>query len=149
MKRILILALVAVAYLATGHADNDRSQTRPATADEVAFCLANLDTLGPASGDCRTVPLTGPLYEDDPWGRWDCRTMGNRTCGDGAGNLTIWFDVDGELQGFDVNDPHRPGCFMEPSTTAVGYEVIRYSRISGRGAPEYIGDPLGFEIPCP
>lgn len=38
---------------------------------------------------------------------------------------------------------------MEPSNTPDGWEIIFYSRISGRGAPEYIGDPLGFEVRCP
>lgn len=161
MKRVLILALVLVGFLtAAGQAaDNGRATTsttsttvattRAATTDEAAFCLAHLETLGPITGDCNVVPVGGTLYEDDPWGRWDCRTMGNRTCGDGAGNLTIWFEIDGALQGFDINDPHRPGCFVEPSTTVAGYEVIAYSRISGRGAPEYLGDPLGFEVRCP
>lgn len=42
--------------------------------------------------------------------------------------------------------PDRPGCFVEPSNTAAGFEVIFYSHISGRAD---IGDPLGFEVRCP
>lgn len=76
------------AYLARGTA----TATRQATAGEERFCLANL---GPNTGSCSRVPLFGTPYEDDPWGRWDCRTMGNRQCGD------------------------------------------------------LLGDPLGFEVPCP
>lgn len=118
---------------------------RAATADEERFCLDNLELLGPASGDCSRVPLFGTLYEDDPWGRWDCRIMGNRQCGD----LLFFAAADGRLVGFHINDPHRPGCFVEPSSVRGGFEIIGFSRISGRGAPEYMGDPLGFEVPCP
>lgn len=160
MKRLTAIILVAIVLASCGDEFRRSSRrpptttttvatTRAASADEANFCLAHLDTLGPITGDCNVVPVGGTLFEDDPWGRWDCRTMGNRTCGDGAGNLTIWFEVDGTLSGFDVDDPHRPGCFVEPSNTPEGYEVIFYSRISGRGPPEFIGDPLGFEVRCP
>lgn len=119
---------------------------RLATLEEEGFCLAHFDTLGPVTGDCLLVPVDG-LYsveEDDPWGRWDCHTMGNHTCGD-----LIFFNLGGELHGFDVNAPDRPTCFVEPSSTPAGFEVIFYSNMSGRGAPEYLGDPLGFEVNCP
>lgn len=142
---IILMVVAGVLTLTAGAT----SEHRLATPAEAAFCEAHLETLGPITGDCLVVPKVGTIHEDDPWGRWDCRTMGNHTCGDGAGNLTIWFEVDGALQGFDVNDPHRPGCFVEPSDTPEGYDVIHYSRISGRGPPEYIGDPLGFEVRCP
>lgn len=156
MKRVPILALVLVGFLtAAGQAaDNGRATTsttsttvattRAATADEASFCLAHLETLGPITGDCNVVPLGGELFEDDPWGRWDCRTMGNHICGD-----LIFFNIGGELHAYDLNAPDRPGCFMEPSNRRQGWEIIFYSRISGRGAPEYIGDPLGFEVGCP
>ena len=118
--------------------------TRPASAAEAAFCEANLELLGPITGDCGIVPLAGGIEEDDPWGRWDCRTMGNNICG-----TTIFFDMDGEWRGFALNDRHRPACFVEPSNTPAGFEIIFYSRMSGRGAPEHLGDPLGFEVRCP
>lgn len=147
----LLVELVAVCsiLLPTRSVTSTVASTRAATPDEAAFCLAHLEDFGPVTGDCNVVPIGGTLYEDDAWGRWDCRTMGNRVCGDGAGNLTIWFEIGGTLSGFDVNDPHRPGCFVEPADTPEGYDVIFYSRISGRGAPEFIGDPLGFEVRCP
>lgn len=87
------------------------------------------------------APSTTIITEDDP--RWDCRTMGNFICGDGHGNLTIWFQEGDGLAGYDVNDPHRPGCFVEPSNTPEGHETIYYAYISDRT------DPLGFEVPCP
>lgn len=42
---------------------------------------------GPADGICHTMPV-GPIYEDDPWGRWDCATMGNFICGPNEADLT-------------------------------------------------------------
>jgi hypothetical protein len=96
----------------------------------------------PAPRSSTTTTTTTTINEDDP--RWDCRTMGNHQCG-----TTLYFNLDGELYGFDVNAPDRPGCFVEPSNTKAGYEVVFYSRISGRGAPEFLGDPLGFEVTCP
>jgi hypothetical protein len=107
-------------------------------------------TLKSDRGARRALPTTTStvaIVEGDEG--WDCKTMGNHICGDGSGNLTIWFTIDGSLQGFDINDPHRPGCFIEPGNTETGYEIIFYSRISGRGAPEFIGDRLGFEVRCP
>lgn len=164
MKR-LALALLAGAIIFGSTADARPTRTtttttttvvapvtptlRLATLEEEGFCLAHLDILGPVTGDCLLVPVDdSSLTEDDPWGRWDCRTMGNRICGDGAGNLTIYFDFGGELYGFDVNAPDRPACFVEPSPTAAGYRITFYSQMSGRGAPEYLGDPFGFEANC-
>lgn len=34
---------------------------------------------GPADGICSTMPAE--IHEDDPWGRWNCATMGNQLCG--------------------------------------------------------------------
>ena len=64
--------------------------------------------------------------------------MGNRICGN-----TIYFRINRKLQGFDLNDPNRPGCFVEPSNVSRGYEVIYYSRTSDRS------ETLGFEVRCP
>ncbi len=137
------------------------STTRPAYPYEARFCQDNYDQLGPITGDCTVVPLAGyvtpdgtvldgSIQEDDPYGRWDCRTMGNHVCGDENGNLTLYITyADGNIHGFELSAPDRPGCFMEPSNTRAGYEVIFYTHISGRGAPEFIGDPLGFEVNCP
>lgn len=114
------------------------ASTRPATAGEAAFCQANYEQLGPITGDCHKVPLAGGIEEDDPWGRWDCRTMGNHVCGS-----TIYFNLAGQLHGFDLNAPDRPGCFAEPSATHAGFEVIWYGRISAHT------DEFGFEVNCP
>lgn len=151
-RRAVIAAFAAAALAGCAGASGREARVvpttvpvdRPATELEEHFCQENFELLGPSSGDCSRVPLNAVLYEDDPWGRWDCRIMGNRQCGD-----VLWFDLDGTLQGFDINDPHRPGCFIEPSNTETGWEIIFYSRISGRGAPEFLGDPLGFEVRCP
>jgi hypothetical protein len=154
LRRAVLAAFAAAAMTAcgaggvNGRAARVTSTTvpvdRPATEDERSFCEAHFDVLGPINNDCSRVVLAGEIQEDDPWGRWDCRVMGNRQCGS-----TLWFTVEGMLQGFDINDPHRPGCFVEPSNVVAGFEIIHYSRISGRGAPEFIGDPLGFEVRCP
>lgn len=57
------------------------SEFRPATEYEEHVCQENtIRGDGPAHDDCSLVP-TGPIYEDDPWGRWNCATMGNRVCG--------------------------------------------------------------------
>lgn len=54
---------------------------RSATEREEQICMENsMRGDGPSTGDCRQVP-TGTIYEDDPWGRWNCATMGNRICG--------------------------------------------------------------------
>lgn len=152
MRRAVLAAFAAAASLAfsagPAAAPTLPEGTRYASSAERSFCDANWDTLGPITGDCRIVPLLGELYEDDAWGRWVCETMGNHICNvDGV--LVIYFNIGGQLHGYELSDPHRPGCFVEPSNTAAGYEVIFYSRISGRGAPEFIGDPLGFEVNCP
>lgn len=68
---------------------------------------------------------------------WDCRTMGNHVCGS-----TIWFNIGGELQGYEVDAPDRPACWAEPSTTPDGYEVIFYPAGGG-------GQHGGFEVVCP
>lgn len=135
------------------------STTRPATPYEAAFCQEHIEVYGPVTGDCTVIPLPGyilpdgatydgTIYEDDAFGRWDCRKMGNHIC-NVDGDLIIYFDLGGELHGFELSAPDRPACFMEPSNTAEAWEIIFYSRMSGRGAPEYIGDPLGFEVNCP
>ena len=137
VKRTLVLSLLAMvaclvtigfftAALFTG--------TRPATLAERAFCEANYDLFGPMTGDCNVVPLGCEITEDDAWGRWDCASMGNRVCGS-----TIY--VGGT--GYHVNDRHRPGCFMEPSKTPNGWEVIFYPSITEHA------DEFGFEVPCP
>lgn len=108
---------------------------RDATEREFQTCAENsMRGNGPANGDCQHVP-DGFFYEDDPWGRWNCRADGNGICAPSA-------PLDFELL-------DRPGCFIEPSSTPSGWEIIWYSNIRGRGAPEFLGDPLGFEIPCP
>ncbi len=153
MKRLIAAAFAALALTASASpagAPTLPEGTRYATSAEQTFCQANWDTLGPITGDCRIVPLLlegDSISEDDPWGRWVCETMGNHICNvDGV--LVIYFNIDGQLHGYELNAPDRPGCFVEPSNTAAGFEVIFYSRISGRGAPEFIGDPLGFEVNC-
>lgn len=111
--------------------------TRAATPDEHAFCLAHPDE-GPITGDCAVVPLAGDITEDDPWGRWDCRTNGNHTC-----SGLIFFRIGGEFWTYEVNDPHRPACFVQPSSTREGFEVI-FSWDLAR-----FTDELGFEVNCP
>lgn len=150
--RFALAGAVAAALLCTGAAYPDRGTaspdvrpTRSATPAESAFCLANYDRLGPITHNCARVSLWGTIEEDDPWGRWDCRTMGNHICGS-----TIFFvHADGSIHGYELNAPDRPGCFMEPSSAAGGFEIIGYSAISGRDAPEYLGSEFGFEVPCP
>ena len=145
--RRAVLAAFAAAALAgcSGAGSAQVRNDRPATEQEEHFCHeSTFRGEPPASGDCSRVPLFDTIYEDDVNGRWDCRTMGNRICGS-----TIHVPVGDQIHAFDVNAPDRPGCFMEPSSTPQGWEIIYYSQISGRGAPEFIGDPFGFEVPCP
>lgn len=47
-------------------------------------------------------------------------------------------------ESYDINAPDRPACFMEPSGTKEGYEVILYPHLS----MHHDGD-LGFEVSCP
>jgi hypothetical protein len=47
----------------------------------------------PADGDCSTMPAE--IQEDDPWGRWNCATMGNRICGNQPRWLTFELDRTG------------------------------------------------------
>lgn len=39
----------------------------------------------------------GVIYEDDP--RWDCRTMGNRTCGSADGGYLFYYSETGAFLG--------------------------------------------------
>jgi hypothetical protein len=157
-RRLMAAALAVTAFAVLAHPTTARPPsvtttttsaptTRTATADERAFCEATIELFGPITGDCAVVPLWGSIEEDDPWGRWDCARQGNHIC-DTPDGLVIYFNIGGQLEGFYLDAPDRPGCFMEPSNTPDGWEVIFYSRISGRGAPEFIGDPLGFEVRC-
>jgi hypothetical protein len=50
--------------------------------------------------------------------------------------------VQGEV--YDINAPDRPACWMEPSNTPEGYEVILYPRLSMHNDAD-----LGFEVSCP
>lgn len=139
MRRAVLAAFAAAALLASGAAHQAPAQdpgTRPATATEAAFCVANYDLYGPINGDCNTVLLGGEIQEDDPWGRWNCMTMGNHICGS-----VIYFNLGGELHGFEVNAPNRPACRVEPSSTRAGFEVIFY----GDHAK---ADQAGFEVTC-
>lgn len=140
----LAFAIAAVFGSSVGGALRVGSQepaTRPATATEAAFCVANYDQLGPINGDCTTVVLAGDIQEDDPWGRWDCRTMGNHVCGSAKGPI-IHFNLGGELHGFELNAPNRPACRVEPSNTREGFEVIFYM-------DQAKADQAGFEVRCP
>lgn len=88
------------------------------------------------------APLEAPgpakaLEEDDP--NWDCRTMGNHICGS-----TIYFHLGNEWIGWPLDSTERPSCWMEPSSTPEGYEVILYDHL--RLVPP---NEVGFEIPCP
>lgn len=113
--------------------------SRPATSQERQFCLDNFEKLGPASGDCTKVPLNATVIsEDDPYGRFNCVTMGNHQCGE-----VLFFNMEGQWQGYAIDAPNRPGCFVEPSKTVEGYEITFYEDIA------YHGDILGFEIRCP
>lgn len=136
----MALSLVAVGFFTAAGSTSD---THPATPNERAFCLAHLEKLGPITGDCGVVPTFGEILEDDPWGRWDCRTMGNHMCGDANGNVTIYFNLGGELHGFEVNAPDRPACIVEPSNVKGGFEVIFYPAMS------MWGGEFGFEVDCP
>lgn len=110
-------------------------QFRLPTEREFQTCAENsMRGNGPASGDCQHLP-DGPISEDDPWGRWDCSTMGNRVC---APTAPLNFEL-----------TSRPGCFMEPSSTSDGWEIIWYPDISKRGTSGFPSDEFGFEIPCP
>lgn len=97
--------------------------------------------LGNGSDAGPTTTTTTVITEDEP--RWDCRTMGNHICGEpDAGHLVIYFTLGDQVHGFDLNAPDRPGCFVEPSDTPAGYEVIFRPDISQ-------DDDLGFEVVCP
>lgn len=50
--------------------------------------------------------------------------------------------VHGEL--YEINAPNRPGCFVEPSATVEGFEVIFYPDMGLRNDID-----LGFEVSCP
>lgn len=50
--------------------------------------------------------------------------------------------VQGEV--YDINAPDRPACWMEPSNTPEGYEVILYPHLSMHNDAD-----LGFEVSCP
>lgn len=78
-------------------------------------------------------PVT--CQEDEPC--WDCQTMGNHVCGP---NPLI--AVKGEL--YELRAPNRPGCFVEPSNTVDGFEIILYPDIAAVNSAD-----LGFEVPCP
>lgn len=156
VRRSAIVAAFALALSGCSHSNVAPSTsttvpagTRQAYAQEMLSCENTWDVRGPITGNCGYVPLYGEIQEDDPWDRWDCKINGNHICGDPIHGLVIWFNLNGELQGYELNAPDRPGCFVEPSDTRDGYEVIFYSHISGRGAPEFLGDELGFEVPCP
>lgn len=134
---LLATGLTLLACTEAPHSDRGSTEAplRLPTEREYQTCAENsMRGDGPASGDCNAVP-NGPIAEDDPWGRFDCRTMGNLAC-TSTGSLD-----------FELLD--RPGCFMEPANGLTGWTVVRYSNIRGRGAPEFLGDPLGFEVPCP
>lgn len=138
IRRAAIVAAFAAALSACSGSHATTTPTdRPATDAERTFCEQNFDTLGPVTGDCSKVPLQGEILEDDPWGRWDCRTMGNHVCGD-----QIFFRLGDQLVSFSLNDPNRPGCFVEPSNTPEGFEVI-YRPVMSQG------DQIGFEVRCP
>lgn len=89
----LLIATVALAILAllvsapsspaagTTTVTTTPINTRSATAQEMLFCEANWDTLGPITNNCGYVPLWGGIEEDDAFGRWDCRLDGNGLCG--------------------------------------------------------------------
>lgn len=62
--------------------------------------------------------------------------MGNRVCGPDL------IAVHGEL--YEVSAPNRPGCFVEPSDSVDGFEVILYPDIAAVNPAD-----LGFEVPCP
>jgi hypothetical protein len=69
--------------------------------------------------------------EDQPC--WDCKTMGNRICGD-----KIYIDN----KEYMVNDSERPGCFIEPRP-GNGYVIVKYPHLSE--VPDSSG---GFEVVC-
>lgn len=50
--------------------------------------------------------------------------------------------VQGEV--YDINAPDRPACWMEPSNTPEGYEVILYPHLSMHNDADF-----GFEVSCP
>lgn len=102
------------------------------TEQQLQICMENsYRGEPPANGDCRWIPNVVGITEDDPWGRFNCRTMDS--CGESL-YLTLL---------------DRPGCFIEPAGPPDYYDIVYYSNIQSRGAPEYLGDPLGFEVPCP
>lgn len=139
MKKAIVAAFAAAGILAFGSpAGAPTATTRPATPTERSFCQANYDLLGPITEDCSQVPLSGSIEEDDPWGRWDCRTMGNMMCGE-----LIYFNIGGQLHSYGVNAPNRPACIVEPSNTREGYEVIFYMDMAKWGGE------FGFEVNCP
>jgi len=98
------------------------------------FAAAAILAFG-SSGIVHRPAQAHTIEEDDP--RWDCKTMGNHICGE-----IIWFNVGGELQGYELNAPSRPACRVEPSNTRVGYEVIFYPN-------QDQADDIGFEVTCP
>jgi hypothetical protein len=101
------------------------------TERQVEICRNN----EPRGDGLGCTKMTKDIQEDDPWGRWDCATMGNRVC---APTAPLNFEL-----------TSRPGCFMEPSSTPDGWEIIWYPNISVRGTPGFPADEFGFEIPCP
>lgn len=137
LRTSVLLGLLAsgVALTLLDHANNPHSGQRseaPPTLQaanelEQQVCQENAYRGdAPAYTDCSHLP-DGPIYEDDPWGRWDCRTMGNLTCG----------------PMLDLDQLDRPGCFIEPASTPNGWDIVRYTDIRQHT------DEFGFEIPCP
>lgn len=88
MLKLKLLAATAAIPMLLGACESveapppAKASDRPASAHEENVCQQNsLRGQGPNSNDCSRVPLGGKIHEDDPWGRWNCRTMGNQICG--------------------------------------------------------------------
>lgn len=150
LRRAVLAAFAATALGACGNASAatiGRATAVPVSERQEHICQENTLRGEPsASGDCSRIPIAALFSapeEDDVYGRWDCRVMGNRQCAD-----TLFFTMaDGSLVGYHINDPTRPGCFVEPSNTPEGFEVIYRPNIYRPNIS--VGDGLGFEVRCP
>jgi len=126
----------------------------------VAASIASTFGVGMALGDRATGSpawrSTVSCQEDDPCFDW--RTMGNRRRGVCIDDVD-WLEHADPAAPYDLgrrtytlggrgcealNDDARPVCWVEPSATPEGYEVIWYPHLND----VEVGNP-GFEVLCP
>jgi hypothetical protein len=109
---------------------------------------------GPPAAHATVSPST--CAEDEPC--WDWRTMGDHARGVCVDDVDVLEHADPAAP-YDLtrrtftpggrgcealSDDARPVCWVEPSSTVEGFEVIWYPHLND----VELGNP-GFEVPCP